>query len=374
VDGTVSKPRTMDATSFSDARILIVDDQPANVVLLEQLLAMWGYANVVGTSRSADVVPMCREAQPDLVLLDLHMPDPDGFRVLELLTEWTTGEARLPVLVLTADVTREARHRALELGARDFVGKPFDAIEVQLRVRNLLDVRRLQLELERQNESLAGRVRERTRDLEAARAELLDRLALAAEYRDDDTQEHARRIGRTSGLLAHWLGLGFDTRELIIRAAQLHDVGKIGIPDAILLKPGRLTDAELEVMKRHTRIGADLLAGGVSPVLKLAREIALTHHERWDGTGYPHRLAGTAIPLVGRIVAVADVFDALTHARPYKDAWPVDQAVEEIRAQSGRQFDPAVVEAFEGLEHGALAAAHDTARGPRRLADLTYGG
>ena len=231
---------------------------------------------------------------------------------------------------------------------------------------NLLDMGRLQLELESHNEVLAERVRERTRDLEEARFDELDRLALAAEYRDDDTQEHARRIGRTSGLLADELGLGAELRELLVRAAPLHDVGKLGIADAILLKPARLTDEEFEIVKTHAQLGAELLGGGRSQILQLAYQIALTHHERWDGGGYPHGLAGDRIPIAGRIVSVADVFDALTHSRPYKDAWPLTDAVREISNGSGRQFDPAVVEAFLALDHQALvmpiASAHPHVR------------
>jgi putative two-component system response regulator len=330
----------MSHTPFTHARILIVDDQPANVALLESLLERWDYDNVIATTDSSEVVRLCREEEPDLVLLDLHMPAPDGFEVLELLGHLTAGPARLPVLVLTADMAPGARNRALSLGARDFVSKPFDLTEVQLRVANLLEMRRLQVELLDQNESLAARVRERTRDLEEARFEVLDRLALAAEYRDDDTQEHARRIGRTSGLIAERLGLRPEIRELLVRGAPLHDVGKIGIPDSILLKPARLTAEEFDVMKGHARIGAELLGGGRSPVLQLAREIALTHHERWDGTGYPSGLAGDLIPMAGRIVSVADVFDALTHTRPYKQAWPIDQAVRGSATAAGDSSTP----------------------------------
>jgi putative two-component system response regulator len=360
----------MNHPPFNHARILVVDDQPANVVLLERLLERWGYDNVVATTDSSEVFRLCHEAEPDLVLLDLHMPEPDGFAVMELLEHLTAGPTRLPILVLTADITPTARHRALSLGARDFVGKPFDPTEVQLRVANLLEMRRLQVELLGQNESLAARVRERTLDLEEARFEVLDRLALAAEYRDDDTQEHARRIGRTSVLIAERLGLCTEMRELLVRAAPLHDVGKIGIPDSILLKPARLTDEEFEVMKDHAQIGAELLSGGRSPVLQLAREIALTHHERWNGTGYPNGLIRDGIPLVGRIVSVADVFDALTHTRPYKEAWPIDRAVREICDAGARQFDPAVVEAFQALDHEALvtpiaAPAHTRSTAPR---------
>ena len=344
----------MNDPSFHHARILIVDDQPANVSLLQRLLAQWGYDNVVTTTASTEVLGLCRRAEPDLILLDLHMPRPDGYEVLELLGQLTQVQVRPPVLVVTSDLSSDARHRALSLGARDFLTNPFDQIEVKLRVGNLLEMRRMQLELESRNEALAERVRARTQELEHARFDELDRLALAAEYRDDDTQEHARRIGRTSGLLAHRLGLGIEMRELLVWAAPLHDVGKIGIPDSILLKPARLTPAEFEVVKTHAQIGADLLSGGRSPILRLAREIALTHHERWDGTGYPNGVAGHLIPIAGRIVSVADVFDALTHSRPYKEAWPIERAVHEITDGSGHQFDTAVVQAFRSLDHQAL--------------------
>jgi putative two-component system response regulator len=263
-----------------------------------------------------------------------------------------TGEGRsVPVLVLTADATEEVKRRALTAGARDFLTKPVDHIELLLRVRNLLQVQQLQDRLFEQNANLEELVSERTRDLEQARVEILDRLALAGEYRDDDTQEHAWRIGRTSALLAIELGLPEREVDLIRRAAPLHDIGKIGIPDSILLKPSRLTDDEFETIKTHTTIGAQILSGSTSPVLTLAESIALTHHERWHGGGYPRGMSGEEIPLPARLVAVADVFDALTHERPYKDAWPVDEAVAEILNQNGRQFDPAVVSAFAKLDH-----------------------
>jgi putative two-component system response regulator len=362
-------PPAADASLFSEARILVVDDQSANVKLLERLLELWGYEHVVATTDGSAVVRLCGEAHVDLVLLDLNMPDPDGFRVLELLGDLMSGPTPLPVLILTADDVPEARVRALSMGAGDFVCKPFEATELRLRVRNLLQIRRLRLDSQRQNELLSLRVAERTRDLDVARSELLDRLALAAEYRDDETQEHARRIGRTSGLIAERLGLSRETSELMVRAAPLHDVGKIGIPDSILLKPTRLTREEFAVMKCHARIGAELLEGGRSPVLRLASEIALSHHERWNGGGYPSGLAGAAIPLSGRIVAVADVFDALSHARPYKGAWPLDQALYEVCDREGPQFDPAVVKAFRTLDHqGLLTAIASTGRFRSRVA------
>jgi putative two-component system response regulator len=221
-------------------------------------------------------------------------------------------------------------------------------------VRNLLQVQLLQDKLFEHNASLEELVAERTLDLEHARLEILERLALAAEYRDDATQEHAWRIGRTCFLLAVALGLPSGDAELVRRAAPLHDIGKIGVPDAVLLKPGKLTDEEFEQMKAHTAIGAEILSGSSSSLLRMAERIALTHHERWDGTGYPNGLARERIPLPGRIVAVADVFDALTHERPYKHAWTIEEAVAEIFHQGGRHFDPAVVHAFASLDHATL--------------------
>jgi putative two-component system response regulator len=257
-------------------------------------------------------------------------------------------------LVLTGNTSEEAKRRALASGARDFLTKPFGPTELLLRVRSLLEVQQLHRWLRAQNADLERQVAERTRDLEQARLEILGRLALAAEYRDDATQEHAWRIARTCGLLAGAMGLGDWQVELIARAAPLHDIGKIGIPDAVLLKPGELTAGEFAAIKAHTEIGAQILSGGQGSVLLLAERIALTHHERWDGGGYPGRIAGEEIPLAGRIVAVADVFDALTHERPYKPAWPVERAVGEVLAQRGRQFDPDVVDTFSTLEHSAL--------------------
>ena len=210
-------------------------------------------------------------------------------------------------------------------------------------------VRHLHLQVQAQNAVLEERVRERTRELEEAHVEMLDRLAVAAEFRDDDTGQHIRRVGQMSAILARDLGLPRDQVELIRRAAPLHDVGKIGIPDRILLKPGKLTPEEFEVIKTHATIGARILSGGRFPLLKLAEEIALTHHERWDGTGYPHGLKGEAIPLSGRIVALADAFDALTAPRSYRKTRSVEEAVVTIQRAAGTQFDPRVVDTFMAL-------------------------
>jgi putative two-component system response regulator len=260
----------------------------------------------------------------------------------------------VPVLVTTADDSPTTRRRALGLGARDFVTKPLDRVEVLLRVGNLLQTRRLQRMLEDRNQDLQRWVRARTADLEDARRETLERLAMAAEYRDDDTQQHTKRVGRTAALLAKQLGLSADTVEHLRYSAPLHDVGKIGIPDAVWLKPGRLTDHERKMLERHTEIGARILSGSRSPILRLAEAIARSHHERWDGTGYPNGLRADEIPLAGRITAVADVFDVLAHPRPHKKAWPCDQAAQEILDQAGRQFDPEIVAAFKRLDARSL--------------------
>ena len=339
----------MDKEKLKHARILIVDDQSANIELLKRMLEHDGYTAVESTMDSSSVVPMCAQQPPDLLILDLHMPDPDGFEVLAQLKPWFEGRW-FPVLVVTADVTVEAKQRALSGGARDFLTKPFDMVEVLLRIKNLLEVRFLQLEARKQNLVLEQLVYDRTRDLDEARVEALSRLALAAEYRDDTTGEHTQRVGRTSAAIARILGLRPEQVSLIRHAAPLHDVGKIGLQDGILLKRGRLTDGERDVMKTHVSIGRSILSGSRSPLLKMAEEIAWTHHERWDGKGYLTGLTGDEIPLSGRIVAVADVFDALTHTRPYKEAWPVDDAVAQIVSESGAHFDPLVVDAFRALD------------------------
>lgn len=337
--------------------ILIVDDQENNVRILERMLRRAGYDQLFTTTDPRQALPLFLEHQPDLLLLDLHMPYLDGFGVLELVGPHVPEGSYLPILVLTADISTEAKQRALSMGAKDFLAKPFDTTEVLLRIKNLLEARFLYLELLQQNDLLELKVQQRTRELEEAQVEILERLALAAEFRDDATQEHTQRVGELSARLARKLGLPDHIVSLIRRAAPLHDLGKIAVPDSILLKLGRLTHEEFEQIKNHTHVGARILSGSRHPLLQLAEQIALTHHEHWDGSGYTPQFHGDDIPLVSRIVAVADVFDALTHARPYKKAWPLAEAVAEIRRQAGRQFDPGVVNAFVALlqEDGLMA-------------------
>ena len=340
------------------ARVLVVDDQETNVRLLERILTRAGYRHIEGITDSRQVTERVEDFRPDLVLLDLHMPHVDGFAVLRLLRSEVPETARLPVLVLTANATPDAKLRALAAGASDFVTKPFDVAEVVLRVENLLDTHFLHRELHDHNLTLEQRVRERTEELEESYHQTLERLALAAEYRDDDTGEHIRRVGRISALVAGELGLPSEDVELIGQAAALHDVGKIGVPDAILLKPGRLTPAEFDVVKTHTEIGARILSGSRSPLLQLAERIARSHHERWDGTGYAG-LRERAIPLEARITAVADAFDAMTSHRPYRAPRSMQEALEEVASHRGRQFDPQVVDAFMAIQPAAEVTSAD---------------
>lgn len=342
---------------LSDLRILVVDDEPNNVLLLTGILKQAGYTRVESTTDPTEIVGMFAREAADLVLLDMHMPEIDGFELMRRLGPLTADGRRVPMLVLTADRSEDTKRRALACGARDFLGKPYNQTELLLRVKNLLQVRALQKELHERNMALEDAVANRTSELEQARLEILARLALAAEYRDDATQQHAWRIGCTSALIASRLRLPDETVELIQRAAPLHDVGKIGVPDSVLLKAGALTASERQRIQEHTTIGAEILSGSETPVLRMAEEIALTHHERWNGDGYPRNLHREEIPLAGQIVAVADVFDALTHDRPYKPAWPVTEAVDEICQQSGEHFDPRVVEAFSTLKHASLVNA-----------------
>ncbi len=329
---------------FTKARILIIDDEATNVEVLRRVLERSGFTRVQTTTDPREARTLYLDFRPDLILLDLHMPHVDGLAVMDELNE--IAEATyLPILILTGDVSPEARRDALSRGAKDFVHKPFSTDEVLLRIGTLLETRFLYLQIQSQNQMLEAKVRERTRELEGAQFEIIERLAKAAEFRDDNTGQHTERVGQMAALMAKQIGLPESQVSLIRRAAPLHDVGKIGIPDSILLKPGKLSSDEFALVKTHTSIGARILSGSRFPILRLAEEIAFSHHERWDGDGYA-RIAGDSIPLPGRIVAIADVFDALTQRRPYKDAWPVDEAIAEIEQQRGRQFDPTLVEAF----------------------------
>ena len=345
----------IDLGAMDTGRILVIDDEPENTMLLERLLTQYGFQSVICFNDPRDALPVLMEKVPDVILLDLHMRHMDGYAVLAAVRAWLPPEAFLPILVLTGDATNAARYRALTAGATDFLTKPFDATEVVLRVRNVIQTRRFHLELQSQKALLEQHVTERTFEVEESRLEMLEHLGSAIESRDDVTHRHTVRVGQNAAALARDLGLTDVQIVAIRRAGPLHDIGKIGVSDAILLKPGRLSPDEYEVMKSHTTVGARILANSTSEIIRLAEVIAQTHHERWDGRGY-HGLRGEDIPFEARIVSVVDVFDALTHFRPYKHAWTTAEAVAEIERQAGQQFDPKVVAAFvRVLERGELA-------------------
>jgi response regulator RpfG family c-di-GMP phosphodiesterase len=338
-------------TPHGRGAILVVDDQEPNVHALRRILESAGYPAVEGITDPRLAVSRFKALQPDLVLVDLQMPGLDGFAVLEQLRALRPADTFLPIVVLTGDDSMGARERALALGATDFIAKPFHVTEVLLRIRNLLESRYLHLLLHDEKSLLERRVEEQSRELRKAQLEVLVRLGRAAEFRDDETGHHAQRVGE----LAAWVGreAGLDEEAVLVlrHAAPLHDIGKIGIPDRILLKPGTLTPEEFEVMKTHTTIGAALLTGGGTPIARTAEAIALAHHERWDGQGYPHGQAGPGIPLEARLVSLADFFDALTHDRPYRPAWPRERVLAMIVDERERRFDPRLVDAFFGLDH-----------------------
>lgn len=325
--------------------ILIVDDNIANVELLEMMLDLAGYQNVISCTDSRQVNTLCRENRFDLLLLDIRMPYLDGFQVMEQLSQ-VTQDDYLPILVLTAQKDMETRIRALEAGAKDFVTKPFDRTEVLNRIKNMLEVRCLYNERTSAARRLETRVKERTKELQETRLEIIRRLGRAGEFRDNETGMHIIRMSKSCQLLGLAAGLGDAHAEMILQASPMHDVGKIGIPDRVLLKPGKLDAEEWKIMKQHPQIGADIIGTDGADLMKMASSIAVTHHEKWDGSGYPNGLKGTDIPIEGRITAISDVFDALTSERPYKKAWPVEKAVALLEDQTGKHFDPTLVPIF----------------------------
>ena len=326
-------------------RILLVDDEPANLKLFALMLKSAGYRNVASVQDPRGVVDAYRADRPDLVLLDINMPHMDGYEVMAALK--TIGDPMpASIVVLTAQSGEDYLLKALDGGATDFLSKPVNKRELLARVRNILVAHLAKRFMHDQNALLEAMIEQRTHDLRASRLDLVRRLGRAAEYRDNETGRHILRMSHAAALLARRIGWQPAACELLLHAAPLHDIGKLGIPDGILLKAGRLTDDERAVMQQHPRIGADLLSGGNDPLLDMARDIALHHHEKWDGSGYPNAQAGFQIPEAARIVAIADVFDALTSTRPYKKPWTTAQALEFMTGQSGKHFDPTFLAHF----------------------------
>ena len=330
------------------ARILVVDDEPANLKLLSLMLRTEGYQHIDLVQDPRQVLAAYAKARPDLLLLDINMPHLDGYGVMEQIKALGDPLAP-PIVVLTAQSGDDFMLRALNGGAVDFLTKPFNRRELLARVHNILLAHLARSMLQGRNGMLEPLVQQRTQELRQSRLDIVRRLGRASEYRDNETGQHILRMSHASALLARSAGWDEAACEMILNASPMHDVGKIGIPDGILLKPGPLTPDEREIMQTHTLIGAELLAGGNDPLLDMARDIALAHHEKWDGTGYPRRLAGEDIPEAARIVAIADVFDALTSERPYKKPWSVPDALQYMASHAGKHFDARLLRVFTTL-------------------------
>ncbi len=337
-----------------DQHILVVDDEAVNLKLLERMLGLHGYTSLSLVQDSRNVVEAYQRRKPDLILLDVNMPCLDGYQVIEQLKS-LDDPLLPPIIMLTAQNGREYVFKALSLGARDFIAKPFDQTELLMRVRNLLDAHLAHKLLAEQKDVLEAEVRSRTRELYESRLEIIRFLGRAAEYRDNETGLHIVRMSQYSVCLGKAAGMGEEEAEMLLNASPMHDIGKIGISDRILQKPGKLDASEYQIMKKHAEIGADILSGHPSPLMQMAATIALTHHEKWDGSGYPQGLAGEGIPLVGRVVALCDVFDALTSNRPYKKAWSSENALGYIAENSASHFDPCLVKTFESIVPEILA-------------------
>jgi putative two-component system response regulator len=344
--------------TYNKYRVLIIDDEPVVRKILQRKLSLEGYrCEEVGSAEEA--LDKLGDSPVELVVLDIKMPGKSG---VELLPEIKLRYPDTAVIMATAIADTTTAIRCMREGAYDYLVKPFNLDEVSLSAERALEKRRLELENKAYQQHLEEMVGQRTSELreavqriKVASLDTIHRLAQAAEYKDEDTGAHIRRIGQYCASIARKMGLDDAEVENILYAAPMHDVGKIGIPDRILLKHGKFDPDEWEIMKQHTVIGADLLAGSDVEFIRLAQVIALTHHEKWDGSGYPRGLKGTEIPLVGRIVAIADVFDALTSARPYKEPFSIKKSLDTIQEGRGTNFDPDVVDAFFSIKAEILS-------------------
>lgn len=354
---------------------MIVDDEPINIKLIQKYLRDDGYQDFVSTSDSRQAVDLVRKEKPDIIILDVVMPHVTGLNILGVIRN-DPALSHLPILIVTASVDEQTKTDALELGATDFLHKPVKPTELLPRVRNSLVLKAHHDQLAAYSKRLEAEVAQRTADLVQYREEVIHVLACAAEYRDQETGNHVLRVGRYCGIIARELGCSEADAELIEQAAILHDAGKLAISDAILRKPGKLTEDEFAMMKQHCLYGERILKAQPSeqnqpfhqrnpkisirsPILRMAAVIARTHHERWDGTGYPDNLSGDKIPVAGRITAVADVFDALSSKRCYKEAMPIEKCLRILVEERGKHFDPRVVDAFLARIEDVLAVAKE---------------
>ena len=333
-------------------KILVVDDEDRNLRLMKLLLTSFGY-DVLTASNGEEALEMVHDIPPDVILLDIMMPKMDGFEVAKQLKREEETKI-IPIVMVTALNGVEDRVKALEAGADDFLNKPVDKTELRARVQSLVKVKAYNDHMQNYQKELEAEVAKRTIQLRQALKKLKEvslesifHLCRAAEYKDENTGDHIKRMSHYASAVARKMGLNKQTVEDLLYTAPMHDAGKIGIPDHILLKPSKLNNKEWETMKQHTIVGAQILAGSGAKFIKLAETIALTHHERWDGSGYPKGLKGSKIPLIGRIAAIADVFDALTSKRPYRmKPFSLEEAFNYIKEGRGRHFDPKVVDAF----------------------------
>jgi len=326
------------------AKILAIDDNILNIQILKKILINAGFINITIITDPTQAIDRYKELKPDLILLDLNMPKLDGFAVM-LQLSLLDPDDYLPISIVTAE-EESVRFKALQSGAKDFLHKPYEHLDVLLKSRNIIEVRLLYNQIKNHNTSLEQQVNDRIKEIRDTRLDVIQRLAVAAELRDKGTGMHVYRMSRYCQIIARAIGFTREQSELLLTTSPLHDVGKIAIPDSILLKPSSLEPYEFEIIKTHTTLGAKMLSGSDSVFLKMAETIALSHHERWDGRGYPNGKKEEEIPLVGRICAIADVFDALSSNRPYKKAWTFDETTAEIKRLKGTHFDPKLVEAF----------------------------
>jgi putative two-component system response regulator len=350
--------------------VLLVDDSKTMLLRLRQLLEGEHAATVVAHDDPLAALVEGQMRAFDLVLVDQNMPEMDGITLIRELRA-IAHYAQVPIAMITADASDEVRMAALEAGATDFLDKRAKGVELSVRLRNLVRLAHAVRRLDEAASSMAGEIERATRRLHEREAEVIFRLALAVEYRDNDTGDHTWRVARYSQIIAEALGLELELCWRLYLAAPLHDVGKVAVPDGILLKKGRLDEAEFAVIRTHPTVGKRILDGSASELIQLASVIAEAHHERWDGGGYPHGLAGTDIPLPARIVAVADVFDALTTARPYKAPMGFEEALRCLEAERGKHFDPACIDAFVSAWDEVRAVR--SADGGERLAALVRG-
>lgn len=340
--------------------ILVVDDQLQNIELLDAYLAPENY-EIVTAAGGEEALEKLSGNPIDLILLDVMMPGMDGFEVIRRVRQHDTHRL-LPIILVTALRETEDRVKGIEAGCDDFISKPVDKMELLARVRSLLKVKayndlmgNYRTELESEVTRKTGELKNAFERIKADSLETIYRLSMASEYKDKETGAHIKRMSRYSAAVAHRLGLTKSDIETMLYSAPMHDLGKIGIPDLILLKPGRLDPAEWEIMKQHTIIGANILKGSSAEFIRLGETIAQSHHEKWDGSGYPKGLNGSQIPIAGRITAIADVFDALTSKRPYKEAFSVEKSLNLVREGRGSHFDPDVADAFFAVEDEILA-------------------